>query len=133
MGWMRLRGKRSASSAAGATGYMGGTRPRYLPDVGLWEVPISASPALRLPVVGTALLAGPQRVSDLLRAQVERMDYAHIELHGLDLADPDEDGYEPALLEKQPELKVSFEDRCERLGGLLAARGSGGAILPALG
>lgn len=133
MGWMRLRGKRSASSVSGVTSFFGGTRPHYLSDVGLWEVPISASPTLRLPVVGTALLSGPQRISDLLRAQVERMDYAHIELHGLDLADPDEDGYHPALLGKQPELKVSFEDRCKRLGELLAVRGSGGPILPALG
>lgn len=133
MGWMRLRGKRSASSLSGATTFLGGTRPRYLSDVGLWEVPVSASPTLRLPVVGTALLSGPRRISDLLRAQVERMDYAHIELHGLDLADPDEDGYAQALVDKQPELKVSFEDRCKRLGTLLAARGSGGPILPALG
>ena len=97
---------------------------------GLWEVPVSVSPVLRLPMVGTFLLGKGAR---LLRREAETARYLHLELHGIDLADADEDGYDPALRRRQPELRTPLADRLARLRGLLTARGGATSIGGAFG
>jgi hypothetical protein len=91
-----------------------------MPECGLWEVPVSVSPVLRLPMVGTFVLGTGGAL--LLREARERR-YLHLELHGLDLADADSDGYDAALRRVQPELRTPLTERLEKLRGLLTARG----------
>lgn len=125
MGWMAARGRRSASLAEGWRSFVGPQRPHFMADCGLWEVPVSVSPVLRVPMVGTFVLGGG---GGLLRREAGARRYLHLELHGLDLADPASDGYDAALLRKQPELRTPLARREQRLRELLVRRGGSAAI-----
>lgn len=129
---MAARGRRSRSMVRGVRSFVGGARPRFLAAHGIWELPMSVSPGLRLPLIGTSLLATTEGVSRRLRATAETLDHFHLELHGLDLADPETDGYAPALLARQPELRSPLKLRLERLRGLLSARGGGSSLASAV-
>ena len=120
--WMAVRGRRSRSLAQGWRSFVGPTRPHFMADCGLWEVPVSVSPVLRLPMVGTFVLGGHAL---LLREATTRR-YLHLELHGIDLADPAE--ADPRLVKLQPELRTSLETRLSRLRGLLTARQGASSI-----
>ncbi len=128
MGWMALRGKRSAALAQGWRSFLGPTRPHFMADCGLWEVPVSVSSVLRLPMVGTFVLGGRGLKGSLLLREAEACRYLHLELHGIDLADPETDGYDPALIKRQPELRVPLATRLGRLRGLLTARAGATSI-----
>jgi peptidoglycan/xylan/chitin deacetylase (PgdA/CDA1 family) len=128
MAWMALRGRRSHSTARGWRSFTGAGRPWYIEKLGLWEVPMSVSPYLRLPMIGTTLLAGPEPLADRLRNVAVKQCYFHLELHGLDLADSGAnecsgDGYVPELKALQPELRPPLQVRLERLRALLRTRG----------
>lgn len=120
IGWKALRGRRSASMAAGWRSFVGPERPHYMPGPGLWEVPVSVSSVLRLPMVGTFVLGS----GGALLGEARARKYLHLELHGLDLADADGDGYDPALRRVQPELRTPLKVRLERLRGLITGRGA---------
>lgn len=126
MAWIRLRGRRSHARARGLASFVGPTRPHYLPKVGLWEVPISVSRALRLPMVGTFVLRG-----GLLYREALSLDSLHLELHALDLADPEQDAIAPELRARQPELRSPLAARLDRLRALLTARGGATSIASA--
>jgi hypothetical protein len=127
--WMAVRGRHSQSMARGWRSFVGSCQPRYMARLRLWEVPMSVSPYLHLPLIGTMLLAGPEPLAGVLRGVAARQPYCHLELHGLDLADPGDehdpgDGYAPELLTRQPELQVPLTLRTERLRTLLETRGN---------
>jgi peptidoglycan-N-acetylglucosamine deacetylase len=127
MAWMAVRGRRSRSTARGWRCFLGSRRPRYINRFGLWEIPMSVSRYLRLPFIGTMLLAGPEPLANNLRDAAARESYFHLELHGLDLADPGSkgspgDGYASELLPLQPELRVPLCLRLDRLRDLLRSR-----------
>ncbi|MCA9635912.1 MAG: hypothetical protein KC420_07780, partial [Myxococcales bacterium] len=121
--WMGLRGRRSTSMVGGWRSFVGRDRPFFRRDFGLWEVPISVAPRLRMPMVGTFVLA-----SDRAAASAAELDYLHLELHALDLADPDLDGFDPALVRRQPELRTPLSARRERLRRILVERGGSATI-----
>ncbi len=85
---------------------------------------MSVSTVLRLPMVGTFVIGGRA----LLLREAETRPYLHLELHGIDLADPDSDGYDAVLRKRQPELRVPLQLRLDRLRRLLTARGTGTSI-----
>jgi hypothetical protein len=89
-------------------------------DCGLWEVPVSVSSLLRLPMVGTFVLGG----RGVLLREATATRYLHLELHGLDLVDAAEvaEVTDAALVRKAPELRTPLATRQERLRGLLRAR-----------
>jgi hypothetical protein len=128
MAWLAMRGRRSHSMVRGFGSFLGPRRPRYLSDLSLWQVPMSVTPVLRLPLIGTFLLAGPEQLARVLRMRAIEESFLHLELHGIDLADPAEEGrggsgYAPELLQLQPELKVPLPQRRDRLADLLRRRG----------
>jgi hypothetical protein len=102
IGWMAVRGRTSRSLVEGWRSFVGPQRPHFMPGCGMWEVPVSVSPVLRVPMVGTFVLGG----GGLLLREARERKYLHLELHGLDLADADADGYDPALRRLQPELRT---------------------------
>ena len=124
LGWMAARGRRSQALAGGAASFLGPTRPHFMAQCGLWEVPVSVSSLLRLPMVGTFVLGARA----LLRREAESCRYLHLELHGIDLADEAADGYDAALRRRQPELRTPLVDRLGRLRALLRARGGAASI-----
>lgn len=123
MGAMALRGERSSSQWRGAASFLGPRMPYWREDVGLWELPMSVTPVSRVPLIGTTLLALPALASSVLKRAALRLPHFHLELHGIDLADPDRDALDPALCSRQPELRVPWRVRHERLRELLALRG----------
>ncbi|MEE9385809.1 MAG: polysaccharide deacetylase family protein [Nannocystaceae bacterium] len=135
LAWMEHRGRKSSSPRGGWRSFFGSAWPRFLPELGLWEFPIGVSGILRLPMVGTALLAAPKRLSAALRHRALVQPVLHLQLHGIDLADPGlgGDGYDPTLLERQPELRVSLDHRRDALAELFSHRGGGLNIAAVLG
>jgi peptidoglycan-N-acetylglucosamine deacetylase len=137
MGWMTLRGRRSHSMARGWRSFLGTAEPWHMKRFGLWEVPMSVSPSLRFPLIGTVLLAGPESLASRLRQTAVKQPYFHLELHGLDLADSGDndsagDGYLLKLKALQPELRVPLSVRVERLRTLLRARGETRPVIAVL-
>src|SRR5690606_38242471 len=132
MGVMALRGERSSSLARGASSFLGPRMPYWREDVGLWELPMSVSPLGRVPLIGTSLLAFPALLSGVLKRAALRLPHFHLELHGLDLADPERDALLPALCARQPELRVPWRIRHERLRELLVLRGKGAPLRAAV-
>ena len=134
MAWMALGGRRSHSLARGWRSFLGTVQPRRVKRLELWEVPMSVSPYLRLPLIGTALLAGPELLATRLRQSAIGQRYFHLELHGIDLADAGDkdsagDGYAPELKALQPELRIPLKLRLERLRQLLRARADATSIV----
>ncbi len=137
LGLGRLRGRRSSSQVGGARSFLGSSSVHYLPEIGLWEVPISVSRALRLPMTGTFLLGDappmlPKLQGEALRREAAVTRHLHLELHAIDLADPAADGVDPGLLTVQRELATPLDRRLERLSALLKARGRATSIARAL-
>ncbi|MBX7078474.1 MAG: polysaccharide deacetylase family protein [Nannocystaceae bacterium] len=116
-------GRRSQSLVRGLGAFLGPREDHQRDDVALRELPISAMGPLRLPLVGTFLLAGPAWSRAMVRAAGLREPRAHLELHGIDLADERDDGLHPALVRLQPELRTPLAQRTERLASFLRARG----------
>jgi len=125
IGAMRLRGRRSQSMTSGAASFFGPRAPHRRRDAPLWELPISVTNHLRLPLIGTTVLGQYGGLPGPLRRRARRMPFLNLELHGLDLADPDRDGFHPRLLSVQPELKTPLQWRRDRLRELLGWRGGG--------
>jgi hypothetical protein len=132
MGAMALRGERSSSQIRGASAFLGARLPYFREDVGLWELPMSVSPVARVPLIGTTLLALPALVSGALRRTALGLPHLNLELHGMDLADAERDGLDPLLCARQPELRVPWRVRYERLRELLALRGGASPLRAAV-
>jgi hypothetical protein len=121
--WYALRGRRSQSLVRGVSSFLGAREPCVHAGIDLWELPMSVTPWLRLPLIGTTLLSGPRWLATALRGAAEKLTYFHLELHGLDLADPESDGYAPSLVRVQPELRRPLPAKLTALRSLLQARG----------
>lgn len=133
MGLIKLRGRASRSIlddprvlGAPADPYRVGT-PYYRPGSGLLELPIgvTSDATLRLPFIGTSIvLASPTMAAALARMASTR-DFVNLELHGIDLADAEDDelGF---LAPHQPDLRKSAHDKRASLSAAIATlRASG--------
>lgn len=118
--WHRAHGRRSQSMIRGASSFFGPRRPHVHGGSGLVELPITVCGPLRLPLVGTFLLAGPAWVRATLGRAAGRRD-AHLELHAIDLGDANDPGVSPVLARMQPELRTPLSVRRERLAAFLRA------------
>ena len=124
----RLRGRKSASYGGHFRSFLGSDRPHLIPEFGLWEVPISVTPTLRLPMVGSFLLGARRSVASSLMTSFLSEPYVHLELHALDLVDPENDGIEPALSLCESSWGIASTQRQQTLRELLDKRGGGSTI-----
>jgi peptidoglycan-N-acetylglucosamine deacetylase len=115
MAAMALVGRRSRSVMgnprqlfAPAEPYRPGASPFSRGQSTLVELPISVSPGLRLPAIGTSLLLAPTAVRARLLESMRARAFFNLELHGIDLVGADEDGVPAALVARQPDLRVSL-------------------------
>ena len=83
------------------------------------ELPIAVTPVMRLPAIGTSLLLAPPWARAKLIDWMVRRQFFNLELHGIDFADADKDGIPGELVDRQPDLKVSIDDKLERLDAIL--------------
>ena len=75
----------------------------------LVELPVSMSPGLRMPAIGTSLMLRlPTAVRVRLLESMRGARFFNLELHGIDLIGADEDGIPAELVARQPDLRVSL-------------------------
>jgi peptidoglycan/xylan/chitin deacetylase (PgdA/CDA1 family) len=139
MAGLRLRGRKSGS-ILGRPGVLRAPRDPYRPAARdayrtghqpIIELPMTVTPWLRLPVFGTALVAAPAWLRRRLVAAALREPLFNLELHGIDLADAEADGFPPALIAVQPDLRVPLARKLAALDETLtAARAAGARFLP---
>ena len=85
----------------------------------LVELPIAVTPWTRIPAIGTTLLVAPARLRDHIVAAMAGRPLWNLELHGIDFADAEKDGIPGELVDRQPDLRVSIEDKIDRLDRIL--------------
>ena len=138
IGAIRLAGRRSHSViddprvlAAPADPYRVG-RPYWRRGRGTMELPIGVSRGPRLPYIGTFVaLAGARGARWLTRAALGRP-LVNLELHGIDLADADEDGL-AFLRPHQPDLRRSAREKAAALRSAIGTLRDAGYSFVTLG
>lgn len=83
------------------------------------ELPVAVTPFTRVPAIGTTLLVAPAWVRARLIGWMARRRFFNLELHGIDFADADKDGIPGELVDRQPDLRISIDDKLDRLAGVL--------------
>jgi hypothetical protein len=83
------------------------------------ELPVAVTPWLRLPAIGTSLIVAPQVIRNRIVAAMARRAFWNFELHGIDFIDAETDGIPGELVARQPDLRISAQDKLGRLGDLL--------------
>jgi peptidoglycan/xylan/chitin deacetylase (PgdA/CDA1 family) len=116
IGWMRARGRTSRSVVdhpkvllAPADPYRIGKHYQRR-GTGLLELPIGVTPTCtgRLPVIGTSVVSAGERGARMLASLLGLRDFVNLELHGIDLADAEQDNLE-ALVPYQHDLRLTAE------------------------
>lgn len=85
----------------------------------LVELPVAVTPFTRLPAIGTTLLVAPALVRRKLIDWMARRTFFNLELHGIDFADADRDGIPGELVDRQPDLRISIDDKLDRMDAVL--------------
>ena len=131
LGAMALLGRSSRSVLvdprmmfAPATPYRPGRSPFSRGQSTLVELPISTTPFLRLPTIGSwapfvSLLTSPTVVRAHLLESVRARHFFNLELHGIDLIGAEEDGIPAELVAKQPDLRVALVHKLRALEATL--------------
>jgi peptidoglycan/xylan/chitin deacetylase (PgdA/CDA1 family) len=135
MGAMRLLGRRSGSHL-GSPRVLGAPRRPYRPAAGapyragaldIIELPVAVTPGLRLPVIGTSIIAAPEWLRRRLVAAALREPFFNLELHGIDLADAAIDDLPAALVARQPDLRRPLAVKLAALEATLREAAGAGA------
>jgi hypothetical protein len=126
MAGMALLGKRSHSVLgdprallAPAEPYRPGRSPFYRGQSTLVELPVSVSPRLRIPAIGTSLLLAPTAIRARLLESMRQRTFFNLELHGIDLVGADEDGIPAELVARQPDLRATLTHKRRALEATL--------------
>lgn len=123
---MSLVGKRSRSVMidpralfAPVEPYRPGRSPFFRGQSSLVELPISVTPGLRLPVIGTWLILPPTAARARLLEAMRGRNFFNLELHGIDLIGADEDGIPAQLVARQPDLRATLTHKRRALEATL--------------
>jgi peptidoglycan/xylan/chitin deacetylase (PgdA/CDA1 family) len=126
LGWLRLRGRHSAAILDSPRVLLAPRLP-YRPDMDrperrgtapLIELPMSVTPAARVPFIGTFLVLAPWPFVRAAYARLRHEAFISLELHAVDLLGP-EDGLPAELTRAQPDLAVPGPTKRERLREVL--------------
>ena len=135
MAAMRILGKKSGS-ILGSSRVLGAPTEPYHPAAGdphregnlpILELPIAVTPRLRLPVIGTSLITFPGWARRPMVAAASRQALFNLELHGIDLADAEADGFPAELVARQPDLRRPLAAKLAALEATLAEAKAAGA------
>jgi len=135
MAGIRVAGRQSGSILgspavlrAPTTPYFPSPRNVYRRGQGVvLELPMAVTPWLRLPVIGTSLIAAPEWLRKRLVGAALARPFFNLELHGIDLADTEADGFTPELRRKQPDLRVPLRRKWAALDATFRAAHERGA------
>ncbi len=140
MAGLRLAGRRSGSILGSPRVLVAPCAP-YRPAAGapyrrgslpIIELPVTVTPWLRLHVIGTTLVISPEWLRRRLVAAALTTRHFNLELHGIDLCDASADGLSPALVARQPDLRVSLERKLAALEATLTEARNAGATFMTL-
>jgi len=135
MAAIRVTGRKSGS-ILGSAKVLGAPCVPYHPAAGapyrrgtlpIVELPVTVTPHLRLHVIGTTLVVAPEWLRRQLAAAALGTRHFNLELHGIDLSDAASDGFSPALVRRQPDLRVSLERKLAALDRTLGEARAAGA------
>jgi peptidoglycan/xylan/chitin deacetylase (PgdA/CDA1 family) len=135
MAAIRVMGRKSGS-ILGTPQVLGAPQTPYRPAAGkpyrrgqlpLVELPVTVTPRLRLHVIGTTLVIAPEWLRRRLVASALATPHFNLELHGIDLTDAAADGLSPALIARQPDLRVSLPRKLAALDATLTEAKAAGA------
>jgi len=76
----------------------------------LLEFPMTVTPGIRFPVIGTSLISMGQKGWKLAHRTLKNTPFVQIEFHAIDMTDHAEDAIEDALL-RQPDQRVPLRDK----------------------
>jgi hypothetical protein len=126
MAMMSLVGRRSRSVLtdprallAPVEPYRPGRSPFARGQSTLVELPVSVTPGLRVPAIGTSLLLAPTAVRARLLESMRKRRFFNLELHGIDLIGAEEDGIPAVLVARQHDLRVSLTHKLRALEATL--------------
>ena len=126
MGWLRVRGKRSAAILDTPRVLLAPRMP-YRPDpdrperrgaAPLLELPMSVTPGARIPFIGTFVVLAPWPMVRAAYARLRGEPFVSLELHAVDLLGP-EDGLPTELGRAQPDLGLPLTAKLGRLREVL--------------
>ncbi|MHA1741942.1 MAG: polysaccharide deacetylase family protein, partial [Candidatus Thorarchaeota archaeon] len=114
--WLAVRGKKSRSIWGNP--FMG--FGRRLPHVrsGMLVLPITVSPLLRLPLIGTAFTTAPDWLYRHMVRVLQKLLFVNLEFHAIDLMDMETDSL-PQALAVQKDLQLPLEYKKRRIEDLL--------------
>jgi len=122
LGWLRVRGRRSAAILDHPRVLLAPRLP-YRPDperperrgsAPLLELPMSVTPAARVPFIGTFVVLAPWPFVRTAYARLRGEPFLSLELHAVDLLGP-EDGLPEELARAQPDLGLPGATKLARL------------------
>ncbi len=116
IGAYRVLGRPSGSIPESPSVWLGQRLPhrvRTASGHSLVELPIGVVPGVRMPFIGTSLIAFGELGWQATRAALRNADWMHLECHAIDLCDVDRDGL-PERLRAQPDQRVPFERKWPR-------------------
>jgi peptidoglycan-N-acetylglucosamine deacetylase len=93
------------------------------------ELPISVTPWARLPAIGTSLLIAPQPFRRYVLAKMAQRAFFNFEMHGIDFCDARLDELPRELVARQPDLRLPFERKAERLSAMLRTIAAGADMM----
>jgi peptidoglycan/xylan/chitin deacetylase (PgdA/CDA1 family) len=140
MAGLRLAGRKSGS-ILGSPRVLAAPCVPYRPAIGapyrrgnlpIIEMPVTVTPLLRLHVIGTTLVIAPEWLRRRLVASALTTHHFNLELHGIDLADASADGISPALVARQPDLRMPLARKLAALDTTLTEARQAGATFMTL-
>jgi peptidoglycan/xylan/chitin deacetylase (PgdA/CDA1 family) len=126
LGWLQVRGRRSAAILDSPRVLLAPRLP-YRPDpdrperrgsAPLLELPMSVTPAARVPFIGTFVVLAPWPFVRAAYARLRGEPFLSLELHAVDLLGP-EDGLSAELTRAQPDLGLAGATKLARLREVL--------------
>ena len=85
----------------------------------LLELPIGVTPGLRVPAIGTYLVATPVAVRTRILEAMRARPVFNLECHGIDLCDAEHDGIPGELVAKQHDLRVPLTEKLRAMEATL--------------
>lgn len=140
MAAIRVMGRKSGS-ILGSPKVLGAPRVPYRPAPGapyrrgqlpIVELPVTVTPKTRVHVIGTTVVMAPEWLRRRLVASALGTPHFNLELHGIDLADAESDGIAPALVARQPDLRIPLVRKRAALDATLAQARAAGATFATL-
>ncbi len=127
MGLMRLAGRASGAVMTNPRALMAPADPYRPSATAPWrrgqasivELPIAVTPGTRTPAIGTSLLLAPHWFRTRILEAMRRRPFFNLELHGVDLADTDDDGIPGDLAAREPAFRTPLEPKLRALEATL--------------